>query len=103
LSAGPQSANKKRPSPSVPIKVGYLRLGLRVAAMLLICWPVILFPIVCTGFGSGASYRQGMGIHQLMTLDVWPRYKNLFIVALATAAAGAILWGISAILPEPPD
>jgi hypothetical protein len=71
--------------------------------MLLICWPVILLPIVCTGFGSGASYEPGMGIHQLMTLAFWPRYKSLVIVALATAAAGAILWGVSAILPELPD
>jgi hypothetical protein len=71
--------------------------------MLLICWPVILLPIECTGYGSGASYEPGMGIRQLLTLDVWPRYKKLFIVALATAAAGAILWGVSAILPELPD
>ena len=85
------------------LKLGYLRVGLRIAAMLLICWPVILFPTVCTGYGSGASYEQGTGIHQLITLDIWPRYKSLFIVALATAAAGAILWAVSAILPELPD
>ena len=85
------------------LKLGYLRVGLRVAAMLLIWWPVILFPIVLTGFGSGASYDPGMGDSPADDPAYLAAVQEPLYRGAGNRRSGAILWGVSAILPELPD